>query len=203
MHRVFISYHHAPNDQWYKQELIRVNALAPIFVDGSVDTGDISDDLDDQAIREKIRDEYLRDSTVTLLLVGLETKRRKHVDWELYSSMFDGKKNKKSGIVVVTLLNTGCTYFTAAHGDAEKGRLYPNTTSWTTIDSREEYEERYPYLPDRVIDNLLTHKAKISVTNWSVIKRDWGALELLINAAHDDKTSAEYDLSRPMRRRDG
>jgi hypothetical protein len=201
MHRVFISYHHA-SDQAYKEELLRANARAPIFLDGSVDTGDISDALSDQAIREKIRDEYLRDTTVTMLLVGAGTKNRKHVDWELYSSMFDGKLNKKSGILVVTLPTTGCTHYTAAHGDEEKARLYPSTVSWTHIDTRAEYEVRYPHLPDRIIDNLLTRKAKISVTNWSVIASDWSALEFLVNATHDGKALAEYDLSRPMRRRD-
>jgi hypothetical protein len=200
MHRVFISYHHA-NDQFYKEELLRVNTLSPIFIDGSVDTGDISDGLDDQAIREKIRDEYLKDTTITILLVGTETKNRKHIDWEIYSSMFDGKKNKKSGILVVTLPSTNCTYYQAAHGEEEKRTLYPDTTSWTTIDSRTEFERRFPHLPDRIIDNLLTNKARISVTNWSVIAKDWSALEFLINATHDDKTSAEYDLSREMRRR--
>lgn len=201
MHTVFISYHHA-NDQFYKEELIRVNSLQPIFYDGSVDTGDISDDLDDQSIREIIRDDYLRNSTVTILLVGNETKNRKHVDWEIYSSMFDGIKNKKSGILVITLPETGCTNYTAAHGEAEKNKLYQETTSWTTLSSRVEYEDRYPCLPARIIDNLITKKAKISVTNWSVISKDWGNLEFLINVTHDDKAKAEYDLSRPMRRRD-
>ena len=100
MHKVFISYHHA-NDQYYKECLVNMGKYYEIFIDRSVDTGDISDNLTDQAIREKIRDEYLRDSTVTIVLVGLETKRRKHVDWEIYSSMIDGKINKKSGILVV------------------------------------------------------------------------------------------------------
>lgn len=201
MHKIFISYHHA-NDQAYKEALLIANKTSPIFIDASVDTGDISDDLDDQAIREKIRDEYLRDSSVTLLLVGTETKNRKHVDWELYSSMVDGKRNKKSGIVVITLPSTGCTYYTAAHGDEEKKRVYPNTSSWTTINSRSEYEERYPYLPARIIDNLLSKKAKISVTNWSVIEKDWLTLEFLIECTYRDKDAAEYDLSRKMRRRD-
>lgn len=200
MHKVFISYHHA-NDQLYKVELLLKNKKSQIFIDGSVDTGDISDDLDDQSIREKIRDEYLKDTTVTILLVGTETKNRKHIDWEIYSSMFDGNKNKKSGILVITLPSTNCTHYIAAHGKEEKERLYPSTKSWITIDSRTKYEERYPCLPDRIIDNLLTSKAKISVTNWSVISKDWSALEFLINATHDDKTSAEYDLSRPMRRK--
>jgi hypothetical protein len=66
MHRVFISYHHA-NDQHYKESLLSLNEQYKIFIDGSVETGDISDDLDDQTIREKIRDEYLRDTSVTIL----------------------------------------------------------------------------------------------------------------------------------------
>lgn len=201
MHKVFISYHHA-NDQSYKEELLRLNLNYPMFIDGSVDIGDISDKLDDHAIRQKIRDEYLCDTTVTILLVGTETKNRKHVDWELYSSMFDGKINKKSAVIVITLPSTGCPYYTVAHGNNEKQRLYPSTSSWTTIDSRVEYEERYPFLPDRIIDNLVTKKAKISVTNWNIIANDPGALEFLVNAAFDDKAVCEYDLSRPMRRMD-
>ena len=105
MHRVFISYHHE-NDQYYKNYLVNIGSQYKIFLNYSVDTGDISDYLSDEAIREKIRDEYLRDSTVTIVLVGLETKGRKHVDWEIYSSMIDGKVNKKSGILVANLPST-------------------------------------------------------------------------------------------------
>ncbi|RUX44049.1 hypothetical protein EOA33_27725, partial [Mesorhizobium sp. M4A.F.Ca.ET.050.02.1.1] len=32
------------------------------------------------------------------------------------------------------------------------------------INDRAEYERRYPYLPGRIIDNLLAPKAKVSVT---------------------------------------
>lgn len=201
MHRVFISFHHS-QDQHYKDELLALNKADPIFIDGSVDTGDISDALDDQAIRELIRDDYLRDTTVTILLVGTETKNRKHVDWELYSSMHDGKVNKRSALIVITLPSTGCKYFRAAHGDAEKHRLYPGNSSWISIDSREEYEKRYPYLPARIIDNLMKTEARISVTNWEVIEKDWRAFEFLINTAFNDKASCIYDLSRPMRRKD-
>ena len=85
MHKVFISYYHG--DQEYKDDLVKLSDQRGIFVDRSVDTGDISDDLSDERIRELIRDSYLRDSTVTIVLVGTETQRRKHVDWEIYSSM--------------------------------------------------------------------------------------------------------------------
>ena len=93
MHKVFISYHHE-NDQLYKNELIKFGKDFGVFIDRSVDTDDISEELSDQAIRQKIRDEYLKESTVTVLLVGVDTKGRKHIDWEIYSSMFDGTKIK-------------------------------------------------------------------------------------------------------------
>ncbi len=202
MHKVFISYHHA-NDQDYKERLSQMGKQHNIFIDVSVDTGDIADDLSDEAIREKIRDEYLRDSTVTIVLVGKETKFRKHVDWEIYSSMFDGKVNKKSGILVVNLPSVANSCFTAAHGENEKKIIYNDIQSWTFITERKDYESRYPYMPDRIIDNLLAPKAKISVTNWSRIDPDPRKLAFLIQATFDDRQRCEYDLSRPMRRRNG
>ena len=196
-HRVFISYHHA-NDQYYKNELVKFGEAHDIFKDWSVDTGDISDDLTDQQIREKIRDEYLRDSTVTILLVGTETKNRKHVDWELYSSMHDGKVNKKSGIIVINLPSTNCTYYGASHA-GEKDIVFHETTVWTTITERAEYERRYPYMPERIIDNLLKTEAKISVINWDQLAPQ--KLKYMIEKAFEDRANCNYDLSRSMRRR--
>ena len=106
MHKVFVCYHH-DNDQAYKDMLVEFGEQNQIFIDRSVDTGDIADGLDGGYIRELIRNEYLRDSTVTIVLVGTETRRRKHVDWEIYSSMYDGTVNKRSGILVINLPTTG------------------------------------------------------------------------------------------------
>ena len=134
MHKVFISHHH-DNDQAYKEALVKFGEDNQIFIDRSVDTGDISDGLSDEYIRELIRDEYLRDSTVTIVLVGTETRRRKHVDWEIYSSMYDGRINKKSGVVAIDLPTTNSELVTAPHGQQEKN-LYPDIMSWTSIDTR-------------------------------------------------------------------
>jgi hypothetical protein len=196
MHKVFVCYHHA-NDQYYKNELVRFGNEHGIFLDWSVDTGDIDDRLPDQTIRQLVRDNYLRESTVTVVLVGIGTKGRKHVDWEIYSSMFDGQKNKKSGIIAITLPETQCNYFWAVHV-GEKETVYPQITSWTSIDSRAEHERRYPYLPDRLIDNLMKPEARVSVTNWD--KLTVQTLTFLIEAAHNDRHLCEYDLSRTMRR---
>ncbi len=199
-HKVFISYHHN-NDQKYKEELLRLNAKYDLFIDASVDTGDIDDNFPDETIRQKIRDEYLKDSTVTIVLVGLETKYRKHVDWEIYSSMYNGKVNKQSGILVINLPTTKCDYFTAAHGKEEKEIVYPSITSWTSIKGREEYQKRYPHMPDRIIDNLLNKDALISVTNWDIITKDIKKLGFLIDITFRDRFKCKYDLSRPMKRR--
>lgn len=197
-HKVFISYQHN-NDQSYKEELLRLNTKNAIFIDGSVDTGDIDEKLTDIRIREKIRDEYLRDSTVTILLVGTETKNRKHVDWELYSSMFDGTLNKKSGILVINLPSINSIYYTATHKD-EKELLYPENSNWISITDRKDYKERYPFMPERIIDNLLESEAKISVVNWDKFYSKPENLKFLIHATYCDRVSCCYDLSRKMRR---
>ncbi len=199
IHKVFISYHH-DSDQSYKEELIRLNEENNIFIDGSVNTGEINDEnLSDESIREKIRDEYLRDTTVTILLVGKETKNRKHVDWELYSSMFDGKKNSKSGVLVV-LLPEVKNYIHAGHGLEEKEKIYPEIDKgdWVDVGSKSELEQKCPYLPSRIIDSLVTKKSHISVVNWNKLTLD--NLIFLIEVTHRDRKTCEYDLSTKMRR---
>lgn len=201
MHKVFISYHHR-NDQGYKESLLEWNRGNDIFIDASVDTGNIDENLRDESIRQKIRDEYLRDSSITILLVGTDTKNRKHIDWEIYSSMYDGQVNKKSGMLVINLPSTGCTYYTAAHGDVEKTALYPSISEWKSFTNRADYERRYPYMPSRIIDNLLKNDAKVSVANWDTITASPDKLRLLIDLTYNDRAGCNYDLSAPMKRAD-
>jgi hypothetical protein len=85
------------------------------------------------------------------------------------------------------------------HAD-EKETVYPQIKNWTSIESRAEYKRRYPYLSDRLIDNLMKSVAKVSVTNWDKITLQ--TLKFLIEAAHNDRSRCEYDLSRAMRRAD-
>ena len=195
MHKVFISYHHE-NDQFYKNRLIKFGEEFGVFLDKSVDSGDIPNYWTDEAIRKKIRDEYLSDSTVTVLLVGTETKMRKHIDWELHSSMFDGTANKKSGILVINLPSLPYSNFHASHGEKEKRLIYPDIHRWTTINNRTQLEQRHPYLPVRIIDNLLAPKTKISVVPWERLTTE--RLRFLIDATFDGRSECKYDLSRAM-----
>lgn len=200
MKRVFISYHHQ-NDQRCKEQLLSLNSRNDIFVDCSVSTGDIDDSLEPQAIRRIIRENYLNESTVIIVIVGRETQYRKHVDWELYSSMHNGPTFGRSGVVVLLTPDCQSDYFTAPFPEV-KDYIYPHVDSWTSIVSREEYEKRYPEMPARIIDNLLVPTSKISVTNWKDIIQYPERLRLLIECAHNARDDVEYDMSRAMRMRD-
>lgn len=102
-HNVFISYHHS-NDQAYRNQFEGYFAgRFDIFVSKSVQIGDIDPNLKTETIRQKIRDEYLRDSTVTVVLIGRETWQRKHVDWEIGSSIRQTLFNPRSGLLGVFL----------------------------------------------------------------------------------------------------
>ena len=199
MHKVFITYHHE-NDQYYKNSLLKINSQYNIFIDRSVDTGDISEDLDDAIVRRIIRDGYLQDSSVTILLVGTETRYRKHVDWELHSSMIDGSVNKKSGVLVVNLPPVDNCCSIAAHGHDEKNYVHPEIKDWITINSRAEYMRRYPCMPERIIDNLMAPEAYISVVPWEKANNP-NFLRFLINATFEDRGRCRYDLRRKMKRK--
>ena len=195
-HNVFTSYHHA-NDQAYKEAFVKFGEDHNIFNDVSVDTGEIDENLSDERIREIIRDEYLRDTSVTVLLAGTEANKRKHIDWEIYSSMINGQRSKRSGILVINLPETNCSYCTAAHGLKEKKQVHPEIPHWVSL-TKSDYQLRYPYLPERIIDNLATDTAFISVIPWS--KVNVSNLQLLINKTYDDRRKCKYDLSLPMRK---
>lgn len=102
-HKCFISYHHA-NDQEYKERFVTFfDDIEDVFIDKSVGDGDISDDCKTETIWQIIRDNYLSDSTVTIVLIGTETWKRKYIDWEISSSIRDTKNNSRSGLIGILL----------------------------------------------------------------------------------------------------
>lgn len=114
-HRVFISYHHA-NDEDYKNVFnLRFSNSFGILVRGSVEIGDIDPETNTEYIRQKIRNEYLGNTSVTVVLVGVDTWQRKHVDWEIYSSLRDTSANPRSGLVGILLPS-----FQQRHGGVAK-----------------------------------------------------------------------------------
>ena len=98
-HKVFVSYYH-DEDQRYRNRFEDLfDRHFDIMVSQSVDIGDIDPNLKTETIRQKIRDEYIRDATVIVVLVGPHTWQRKHVDWEIYSGLHDTKNNPRCGLL--------------------------------------------------------------------------------------------------------
>lgn len=200
MIKTFVSYHHE-NDQLYKEELVGWAKRLNLFEDMSVDTGDIDENLDSQSIRRIIRDDYLRDSEVTVLLCGSETRFRKHVDWELKSTMIDGSKNRRSGIMVINLPTSGSTSWHAVH-PGEKEIVYPNYNGgWRSVSDLSEFERIYPNMPRRILENLIIPGVKISITPWDRIYGHPDRLGFLLEQTALSGPENQYDLSRKMRRK--
>lgn len=193
-HKIFISYHHA-NDGRYKEALLNLNDewRGQIFDDRSVDTGGIDESLDAESIRTTIRDDYLSDSTVTIVLIGIETKHRKHIDWELHSSMYDGEKNKKSGIILMVLPSVG-EYSSVPY---EEIKAYYDNVTWTSV-SDAEFRRRHSYLSEKMILNVRNKYVSIPVVPWGMFGRNPIALKHLIDVTFQNKDNCKYDLSMPM-----
>jgi len=201
MTKAFVSYHHR-NDQAYKEHVCWLANQHGAFQDASVEVGDIDENLPTQTIRRLIRDNYLRDSEVTILLCGTETKYRKHIDWELKSSMIDGAINHRSGILVIDLPTTSTSSWHCGL-PGEKDVIYPEYAgSWFTLETKTDYQTRYPSMPERIIDNLMNSQVKMSVVPWSKVENNPEALRFLVDASASVARTNEYDLSLPMRMRD-
>ena len=108
-HKVFVSYHHE-NDQGSRNRFERLFADVYDIMDSrSVRVGAIPRGLTLDELSRRIRDDYLSDSTVTVVLVGKNTWRRKHVDWEIAASLRDTDANPRSGLLGI-LLPTHATF---------------------------------------------------------------------------------------------
>ena len=99
-HKTFVSYHHE-RDQEYKNLI--TESLWGDIVDRSVGNGDISDSLPTEEIWERVRDEFLADVTVVIVLIGRDTHTRKFVDWEIGSALNKSKKNSRCGVLGIIL----------------------------------------------------------------------------------------------------
>lgn len=127
-HKVFVSYHHA-NDQYYRNYFENIfSDMHDIMVSKSVQIGDITPNLQTDTIRQKIRDEYLRDSTVTVVLVGSETWKRKHVDWEIGASIRNTQFNPRSGLLGI-LLPSYHDYYQVPYGKYNKLTIPPRLSN--------------------------------------------------------------------------
>lgn len=103
--KCFISYHHA--DEGEVQEFIQTfdhdqDVLIARGIGASM-SGDIINSLNADYIKSQIRSKYLRDTTVTIVMVGRETWGRRFVDWEIAASLRNTATSAASGLMAITL----------------------------------------------------------------------------------------------------
>jgi len=129
--KVFISYYHK-DDQNSKESF--KNLTNDLIVNKSVEDGDINSDVSDEYIKQLIQKGFLSDTTVLVVLIGRNTKCRKHVDWEI-----SGALNLKVGESYAGLL----------------GLLLPGHPDYGTE------KATYNLMPSRLADNLKSSYAVI------------------------------------------
>lgn len=105
-HKVFVSYHHA-NDQAKADYLRTEYGANNTLLDRSLD--EAYEDMTDDEILAAIRTEHLKDSTVTIVLIGSETANRKWVDWEIYASLRPYGERSRNGLLGIYLPTAGET----------------------------------------------------------------------------------------------
>lgn len=104
-HRCFISYHHFDEDE--VDEFIRTfDHDRDAFIArglGQEMSQDIIDSDDTNYVMRRIRELYLGDSTVTLVMMGNCTWARRYVDWELQASLRSGETVTPNGLLGIKL----------------------------------------------------------------------------------------------------
>lgn len=98
-HKVFFSFYHY-DDQLYKEYIDR--NMSSRIINKSVMDGEYDPDNSDEYIKRLIREEKISDSSVVVVLIGPNTRRRKHVDWEIYAGL-RASINGSSGLIGVLL----------------------------------------------------------------------------------------------------
>lgn len=107
-HKCFISY--KKEDQWYRDKIDELFSCSDVINKG---LNRRINSYDGDYIMRAIRQEYLRDSTVTVFLIGTHSSENEGSDFmgpknyfiqqELQASLYNGSGNTRNGIVGVVL----------------------------------------------------------------------------------------------------
>ncbi|CAH8242705.1 conserved hypothetical protein [Vibrio aestuarianus] len=104
-HKCFISYHKDDEDE-VNEFIKKFDHDKDVFIArgiGEEMPGDVINSNDPDYVMRRIRELYLKDSTVTLVMLGKCTWSRKYVDWELQSSLRNGDTVTANGLLGIRL----------------------------------------------------------------------------------------------------
>jgi hypothetical protein len=143
-HKCFIAYHKADQNA--------VNDFCDKFSGSFIKRGitmeeDIIDSNDTDYVMRRIRELYLKDSTVTIVLVGKCTWARRFVDWEVQSSLRNPRDGYPNGLVAIQLWDSYKTLPNRVNLNVESGYSkfykYPASTDVLSKIVEEAWEARY------------------------------------------------------------
>lgn len=103
--KCFISYHHDDEDE--VQHFIQTfdhsrDTLIARGIGASM-PGDIINSTNDEYIKSRIREKYLKGTSVTIVLIGRCTWARRFVDWEVAASLRNTSTTPRNGLMAITL----------------------------------------------------------------------------------------------------
>lgn len=160
--KCFISYH--KDDAPEVEEFISTfDYLHRIFLSRSINEMEatIVNSNDRDYIMRRIREKYLSDSTVTLVMLGRCTWSRKFVDWEIASSLRDDPINRRNGLIGISLRSVGSDSISLPDRLADNLGIYTNSYArWydyptTPADLEDMIEDAFyaRYTRSQFIDN--------------------------------------------------
>ena len=106
--RVFISHYRGDRsevDDFIKKFAEEENVFT-LYVLGANDNDDLINSTNPEYVMTQIRKKYLKDTTVTIVLVGSCTHSRRYIDWELKSSLRQGEYTP-NGVMGIILPSQG------------------------------------------------------------------------------------------------
>jgi hypothetical protein len=140
--RVFVSYCHL-NQQEAVNFISRwQNVFTPRIL-GMPYSNDIINSTNPEYVMSQIRQNYLGDSTVTIVLIGSCTHSRRYVDWEIKASLRQGDG-----------LPNGVVAFLLPSAQLQNGNVFIKT------------QQQYPPLPPRLGENYTLNNATKYARYW-------------------------------------
>ena len=107
-HKCFVSYHQK-NESEVEAFIEKFGEVFIAKVLGVSNDDDFVNSTKTDYVMRQIRETYLTDSTVTLVMIGKCTWARRYVDWEIAATLRNDPKNKRSGLLGIVLPSASST----------------------------------------------------------------------------------------------
>jgi hypothetical protein len=140
-HKIFVSYHHRGDQAYYDAFSKTFHDTYDVIFDNSLERKIDSDDPD--YVMRQIRENFIKGSSCTIVLVGKDTPGRKFVDWEIKATL-----DREHGLIGVYLptatrdpTNSKIIVPDRLHSNIQSG--FASWASWQDITASAAQLERY------------------------------------------------------------